>query len=392
MKTQVGIIGAGPAGLLLSRLLYNNGITSVIIEKQSESYVRNRERAGILEQTSVDIIISAGVGHNLIEKGIAHKGVSFHYNNNKHFIDLIKLNKGKTVVAYSQKDLIRDFIDKSQENNLKIIFDAEAKKIDQLETNSPIIFYTKNGRNKSLQCDFVIGCDGFHGISRPSIPNHQKVTYEKIFPYSLLGILSNTPPISNNIIFAHHPNGFGIQSMRGPNLTKFYLQYPNDTDMNDWENDKIWNELDCRLGVKNFRGNILDKHVVPLRSVVCNKLQYNRLFIAGDAAHIMPPTGAKGMNCAIADIDILSQGIIDHYINKSNKLLDNYSKIALNRIWKVVRFSWWMTSTLYIHPKQNDFDTQLQIATLNSLFSSENALKSFAENFAGLPIICNEVN
>ncbi len=389
MKTQVGIIGAGPAGLLLSRLLHNKGINNIVIEKESENYVRNRSRAGILEQTSVDLILSSGVGDNLEKKGIIHEGISFHYNQKKHFINFIESNNKKTVVAYTQKQLVRDFIDKAQEDNLEIIFEAKAKKIEGLETTEPILFYEKNNIEESVECDFIIGCDGFHGISRVSIPGHEEETITKIFPYSLYGVLSDSPPISENIICGYHPNGCSIQSMRGAHLTKFYFQCPNGTTTNSWSDNEIWDELDLRLGVKNTRGDILDKTVIPLRSMVCNKMQYNRLFIAGDAAHIVPPTGAKGMNCAIADISVLSKGLINYYINNNFELLDNYTTIALKRIWKVVRFSWWMTTTLFIEPKQSFFDSEMQLATLDYLFSSKAAIKSFSENYAGLPIESN---
>ena len=386
MKTQVGIIGAGPAGLLLSRLLHNKGISNIVIEKESEDYVRNRDRAGILEQTSVDLIMASGVSHNLKKKGLTHSGILFHYNQNKHFINFIESNNGKTVVAYTQKQLVGDFIDKAQEDDLEIIFEAKAKKIENLETNTPKLFFEKNEEEQFLECDFIIGCDGYHGISRVSIPNHEEETVEKIFPYSLYGILSDSPPISENIICGYHPNGCSIQSMRGAHLTKFYLQCPNEATTDSWSDNEIWNELDLRLGVENTRGAILDKKVIPLRSMVCKKLQHNRLFIAGDSAHIVPPTGAKGMNCAIGDIGVLSKGLINHFINSDDELLNNYSEIALKRIWKVVRFSWWMTTTLFIDPKQDSFDHQMQLATLDYLFSSEAAIKSFSENYAGLPI------
>ncbi len=305
---------------------------------------------------------------------------------NKHFINFLEANNKKTVVAYTQKALVGDFINKAQDDGLEIIFEAKAERIEDLDTIKPKLFYKKNNKEQSLECDFIIGCDGFHGISRVSIPNHKEETIEKIFPYSLYGVLSDSPPISENIICGYHPNGCSIQSMRGAHLTKFYFQCPNDTTTDSWSDDEIWDELDLRLGVKNTRGDILDKKVIPLRSMVCNKLQHNRLFIAGDSAHIVPPTGAKGMNCAIGDISVLSKGLIDYFINNDEELLNNYSKIALKRIWKVVRFSWWMTTTLFLDPKQSQFDTQMQLATLDYLFSSEAAIKSFSENYAGLPI------
>lgn len=386
MKTQVGIIGAGPAGLLLSRLLHNKGIKSIVFEKESENYVRNRSRAGILEQTSVDVIMSSGVGHNLEKKGVTHEGISFHYNQEKHFINFLESNNKKSVVAYTQKQLVGDFVDKAQEDGLEIIFEAKAKKIEGLESTSPTLFYEKDNREESIECDFIVGCDGYHGIGRVSIPNYKEETIEKVFPYSLYGVLSDSAPISENIICGYHPNGCSIQSMRGAHLTKFYFQCPNGTAKDSWSDNEIWDELDLRLGVKNTRGDILDKTVIPLRTMVCNKLQHNRLFIAGDAAHIMPPTGAKGMNCAIADISVLSKGLINHFNNNDDELLDNYTQIALKRIWKVIRFSSWMTTTLFIDPEQDNFDSEMQLATLDYLFSSEAAIKSFSENYAGLPI------
>lgn len=386
MKTQVGIIGAGPAGLLLARILYNNGISSVILENRNEKYLRERLRAGVQEQGTVETFIAEGVGDKLKKECMIHDGIHFHFNGEKHHINVKNLTDGKVVTVYGQKNITNDMIDKSHEDEMTIIFEAKAQRLEGLDTKNPVIHYSLDGRMHILECDFVAGCDGFHGISRPSIPKEKRNIYEHEFPYSWFGILAEAPPISHDVIYAHHPNGFALQSMRGPELSRLYIQCPNGTDPDAYEDDYLWDELDLRLGIKNNRGKIIDKGVAPMRSFVCDNMQHGRLFIAGDAAHIVPPTGAKGMNLAVADVKVLSKGLIDFYKNKDEDILNRYTEICLRRIWKVERFSWWVTNTFHIEPGQSQFDTQMQMATLSYLVDSKIGGSSFAENYVGLPI------
>lgn len=386
MRTQVGIIGAGPAGLLLARILHNNGISTVILENRNEKHLRERLRAGVQEQGTVETFIAEGVGEKLQQEGMVHEGIHFHFNGEKHHLNIKKLTGGKVVTVYGQKNITNDMIDKSHKDGMKIIFEAKAQRLEGLQTTNPIIHYSLDGKLERLECDFVAGCDGFHGISRPSIPKEKRNIYEHEFPYSWYGILAEAPPISDEVIYAHHTNGFALQSMRGPELSRLYIQCPNGTDPDAYEDEYLWDELDLRLGVKNNRGKIIDRGVSPMRSFVCDNMQHGRLFIAGDAAHIVPPTGAKGMNLAVADVKVLSKGLINFYKNDDDDILNRYTEICLRRIWKVERFSWWVTTTFHIQPGQSQFDTQMQLATLSYLTDSGIGGSSFAENYVGLPI------
>lgn len=382
--TRIAILGAGPAGLFLARLLHNAGIDCTVLEAQSEQYVRGRNRAGIFEQTSVEAILSAGVGTRLSEHGVRHQGVSFQYNGSRKYLDIQSHNAGSTVVAYSQQSLINDLLDHGDNDGIKVDFNAKVVFLGNLE-DRPVIHFMKGDQRKVLKCELVIGCDGYHGISRKSIPGIAAYELEKIYPYSLLGVLMEMPPLENNIIFAHHDDGFAVQSMRGTNLTKFYLQCPEDAQLSDWREGKIRRAIMKRMGVNYFTGTVKEVNLVPLRSFVCSKLRHGQLLIAGDAAHIVPPTGAKGMNCAIADVSTMAACLIQYLESGREEHLQEYQERALERIWKVVRFSNWMTKTLYIDPHQDHFDTQMQLATVDRILTSSAAAKDFIENFTGIP-------
>ena len=385
-KTQVAIIGAGPAGLLLSRMLFNAGIESIILENRNEAYLRQRLRAGVQEEGTVASFVEAGVGDKLIKEGMEHHGIRFHFAGEQHHIDVKGLTGGKVVTVYGQRNITCDMIDWAHKDNIKIIYEAKAQRLEGLTTDAPIVHFSLNGSLHELHCEYVAGCDGYHGISRPSIPKQLRREYVHEFEHSWYGILAEAPPSFEDVVYAHHPNGFALQSMRSPELSRMYIQCPNGTDPEDWEEEALWDELDLRLGFKNNRGKIVDKSVASMRSFVCDNMQHGKLFIAGDAAHIVPPTGAKGMNLAVSDVKVLAKGLINHYTEKDDTVLSAYSKICLSRIWKVERFSWWVTTSFHTLENQSEFDTKMQEATLGYLCSSDIGAASFAENYVGLPI------
>jgi len=385
-KTQVAIIGAGPAGLLLSRMLYNAGIESIILENRNENYLRQRLRAGVQEEGTVAAFIEAGVGEKLQKESMEHHGIRFHFAKEQHYIDVKRLTEGKVVTVYGQRNISCDMIDHAHKDNLQIIFEAKAQRLEGLTTDSPIVHFSLDGTLHELHCEFVAGCDGYHGISRPSIPRSLRKEYVHEFEHSWYGILAEAPPSFDEVVYAHHPNGFALQSMRSPQLSRMYIQCPNKTDPDSWEEEALWDELDLRLGYANNRGKIIDKGVASMRSFVCDNMQHGKLFIAGDAAHIVPPTGAKGMNLAVSDIKVLAKGLIDHYTDKNDDILNRYTKICMSRIWKVERFSWWVTTSFHTLENQSEFDTKMQEATLSYLCNSDIGAASFAENYVGLPI------
>lgn len=385
MRTQVGIIGAGPAGLLLAQLLHNHGIESVVLESRDRSYVLARVRAGVQEQGTVDTFVEAGVGDKLLEQRMIHNGIYFNFAGESHYVDVKDLTGGQVVSVYGQRNITRDMIEKREAAGLPLLFEATATKIDGLDDDCANIHYTHEGEEKVLECDFVVGCDGFHGISRNTIPAvlQKVVTHE--FPYSWFGILAEAPPACHEVIYAHHPDGFALQSMRGPNLSRLYIQCENGLDINSWTDEMFFDEFEKRIQHDVNRGEIVQKGVAPMRSFVSEPMRYKRLFLAGDAAHIVPPAGAKGMNLAVADVKLLDKALTRYYQNGDTDLLDHYSDLCLRRVWKVSRFSWWVTTTFHIDPKQAQFDTQVQVATLRYLIDSRIGGQSFAENYVGLP-------
>ncbi len=388
MRTQVGIVGAGPAGLVLSHLLHLEGIDSVVLECHSREYVQERVRAGVLEQNTVDLLAQMGVGNRMKREGLVHYGIELRFNGQGHRINFKQLT-GKGITIYAQAEVVKDLIDARLASGGKILFEVDDVSVHGFEGDCPWIRFRKSGEQQELHCDFIAGCDGFHGICRPSIPDGILTTFERSYPFGWLGILAEVPPASHELIYAHHERGFALLSMRTPKLSRLYLQCDHDENINNWPDDRIWQELHIRLAATNWKlteGPIIQKGVAGMRSFVVEPMQHGRLFLAGDAAHIVPPTGAKGLNLAVADVQVLANGLTEFYHSGKTALLDNYSRICLRRVWKVQRFSWWMTSMLHRFPDQNPFDRRRQLAELDYVTSSRAASQSLAENYVGLPL------
>ncbi len=385
MRTQVGIIGAGPAGLLLAQLLHNHGIETVILESRDRDYVRARLRAGVQEQGTVDTFIEAGVGENLLKKRMVHANVFLNFAGKSHCLSIEELGEGKQVSVYGQRNITCDMIDIREAAGLPLFFSAPATHIEDLESDRPKIHFIQDGRNNTLECDFVAGCDGFHGISRKSIPPQLQKVFTHEFPYSWFSVLAEAPPANPEVMYAHHPDGFALQSMRGPHLSRLYIQCENGLDVNTWTDKMFFDEFEKRIQYDVNRGPIFQKGIAPMRSFISEPMRYKRLFLAGDAAHIVPATGAKGLNLAVADVKLLHKALVQYYDSDSEELLDKYSELALQRVWKVSRFSWWVTTTTHIAPGQSEFDTNIQMATLRYLTDSKIGGASFVENYVGLP-------
>ncbi len=387
MRTQVGIVGAGPAGLVLSHLLHLLGIDSVVLECRSREYVQERVRAGVLEQQTVDLLSATGVGERMKREGLVHNGVELRFNGRGHRIDFQELT-GKAITIYAQAEVVKDLIDVRLATGGKVFFEVEELGIHDFATEHPSIRFRKNGVAEKLDCDFIAGCDGFHGICRPSIPAGVLTAYEREYPFGWLGILAQAPPSSHELIYAYHDRGFALLSMRSPQLSRLYLQCSPEEDINQWPDDRIWQELHIRLAARDWKlieGPVIQKGVTGMRSFVVEPMQYGRLFLAGDAAHIVPPTGAKGLNLAVADVRVLAKALADYYRSGGLARLAQYSEVCLRRVWKVQRFSWWMTSMLHKFPGENAFDQRRQIAELDYVTSSRAASQSLAENYVGLP-------
>lgn len=388
MRTQVAIIGGGPSGLLLSHLLYKAGIETVILEKQSREYVLSRIRAGVLEWGTVDLLQKAGLGNRMAKEGFIHNGTYLSSQNRGFRIDFDKLIKNK-VMVYGQTEVTSDLYKASDSNNIKIIHHAKNVKIYDIETDSTYLSYNINGVEKRLDCDFVAGCDGFHGISRKSIPQKVLKEFERIYPFGWLGVLSETPPVSEELIYANHSRGFALCSMRNSNLSRYYIQTPVDDNLEAWDDNSFWEELKKRIPEESaetlITGPSIEKSIAPLRSFIANPLRWGNLFLVGDAAHIVPPTGAKGLNLAVSDVYYLFEGLKSYYQEKSDQGIKDYSEKASNRAWKAIRFSWWMTTQLHRFPKQTAFDQKIQEAELRYLEQSTAAQTVFAENYVGLP-------
>ncbi|GAB4005321.1 4-hydroxybenzoate 3-monooxygenase [Spirosoma migulaei] len=385
--TQVGIIGAGPAGLLLAQLLQQQGIRSVVLENRSRERVESRQRAGLLEQNTVDLLRQAGATDRLDQQGLVHDGVILSYNGQRHRIDLAKLTGGSRVTIYAQTEVVKDLIQLRLNTGEPILFEAEATSIDGLDGNEPMIQYTHNGENHTLICDFVAGCDGFHGISRQTIPESLTTAYDNVYPYCWLGILAKVPPSTHELIYAYHERGFALHSMRSPEISRLYVQCDVTDTLADWPDERIWAELQLRLGTVGWtlmEGPILEKTITPMRSFVSEPMQYGRLFLAGDSAHIVPPTGAKGLNMAVADTGQLFHALMDWYQNGSSSKLANYTACCMRRVWRVQEFSNFMTELLHHNPNKTPFEAQLQASRFNQLITSQMASTVVAENYVGL--------
>ena len=385
MRTQVAIIGAGPAGLLLAHLLYQHGIDCVVLEARSREYVENRVRAGVLEHQSVDILNAAGVGARMMKEGLLHHGIHLNFGGESHRIDFEELT-GRTVMIYGQQEVVKDLIAARLAARQPLLFEVDSVSVHDFESDSPRVRYTIDGQARTLECDFIAGCDGFHGICRTSIPAAQLSVFERVYPFAWLGILAQMAPAAEELIYANDDRGFALLSMRSPTVSRLYLQCTPDEDVGKWSDDQIWNELRSRLHVQVPGGPVLQKSVTPMRSFVAEPMRFGRLFLAGDAAHIVPPTGAKGMNLAIADVQVLARGLQAFYREGSAEALDSYSATCLSRVWKVQRFSWWMTSLLHRFDDETPFDHRRQLAELEYIVSSRAAAQSLAENYVGLPL------
>jgi p-hydroxybenzoate 3-monooxygenase len=388
IPTQVGIIGAGPAGLFLSELLRQQGIESVVIESRSRQYVEDRVRAGVLEQATVDLLTAMGLGARMKREGLVHHGIELQFNGRRHRIDFEDLTGGKGITIYSQREVVRDLTSARLAAGGSIYFEVDDVSLHDV-TNNPRIAYVQDGETFEMQCDFIAGCDGFHGICRPSIPQGVVTIYDREYPFGWLGILAEAPPSSDELIYSAHDRGFALLSMRSPQISRLYIQCDPDEDIAHWPDEKIWQELETRLGVDNWRltrGSVLQKGVTGMRSFVVEPMQYGRLFLAGDSAHIVPPTGAKGLNLAVADVQVLARALKEFYVTGRDNLLNAYSEVCLRRVWKVQRFSWWMTSMLHRFPDETPFDHKRRLAELDYVTSSRAASQSLAENYVGLPL------
>jgi p-hydroxybenzoate 3-monooxygenase len=388
IRTQVGIIGAGPSGLLLSHLLDLAGIDSIVLESRPRDYVESRVRAGLLEQGSVDTLTEAGVADRLHREGLAHHGIELRYDGIGHRIPVTDLT-GKVVTIYGQQEVVKDLIAArlaagARRDHAPVLFDVEATSVHDV-TGAPRIAFRHGGADHVVECDFIAGCDGFRGICRPAIPD--LAIYERVYPFAWLGILSRSRPVSEELIYARHRDGFALATMRSNTVSRLYLQCAPNEDLAGWSDARIWDALHRRLGcgAELEEGEIFQKGVTPMRSFVCETMRHGRLFLAGDAAHIVPPTGAKGMNLAIADIRVLARGLERFYADGGTDLLDRYAEICLRRIWKGQRFSWWMTSMLHRFSDDDPFEHRVQVAELAYVSTSKAAMTTLAENYVGLP-------
>jgi len=388
MKTQVAIIGAGPAGLLLGQLLHRRGIDTVVLERRSAEYVLGRIRAGVLENITVELLEAAGCGKRLHEEGLVHGGIELSFGGKRHRIDIRALTGGRTVFVYGQTEVTRDLMEARRASGATTLYETDGVSLHNLDSTNPRVEFTRAGRRETLECDFIAGCDGFHGVSRTSIPASSLRTYERVYPFGWLGILADVPPCHDELVYANHERGFALCSMRSRTRSRYYVQCAADEDPAAWSDERFWGELRTRLDEKTAAGVVtgpsIEKSVAPLRSFVAEPLRFGRLFLAGDAAHIVPPTGAKGLNLAASDVGYLSEALFEFYRERSEAALVAYSARALARIWKAERFSWWMTSLLHRFNDQGEFNRKIQLAELEYLVDSRAAATALAENYVGL--------
>ncbi len=387
MRTQVGIVGAGPAGLMLGRLLQLAGIESVVLEARSREYCEQRIRAGVLEQGTADLLRAAGVGERMQREGLVHHGIELQFDGERHRIPLSDLTGGRSIVVYGQTEVVKDLIAQRLADGAPLHFEVDEVSVHDLESERPSIRFVQDGRQELLRCDFIAGCDGFHGVCRASIPEQVLRTYARDYPFGWLGILAAVAPSCDELIYAHHPRGFALHSLRSPELSRLYVQCRPDEDIAEWPDARIWAELQLRLGLDGWtlaEGEVLEKGVTGMRSFVVEPMRYGHLFLTGDAAHIVPPTGAKGLNLAIADVQVLAEALASWYGTGSTALLDAYSATCLRRVWRAEHFSWWMTSMLHRAPVGDAFDQKLQLSQLRNVVASHAAATVLAENYVGL--------
>ena len=390
MKTQVAIIGAGPSGLLLGALLAKAGIDAVILEAKSPDYVLGRIRAGVLEQVCVDLLDSVGVGARMHREGLVHGGFELAFGGARHRIDMKGLTGGKQVMVYGQTEVTRDLMDDRAAKGLATIYEAANVSLHDFDGTKPRVRYQKDGATHEIECDFIAGCDGYHGVSRASVPPSAIRTFERVYPFGWLGVLSDTPPVAHELIYSNHERGFALCSMRSPTRSRHYVQCSLDDKVEQWSDDAFWDELRRRLDPEAAEslvtGPSIEKSIAPLRSFVAEPMRFGRLFLAGDAAHIVPPTGAKGLNLAATDVGYLGAALAEYYNVKSSAGIDSYSQRCLRRIWRAERFSWWFTSLMHKFPDTGAFGQKMQAAELDYLVNSVAASTTMAENFVGLPL------
>ncbi|MER6979831.1 4-hydroxybenzoate 3-monooxygenase [Streptomyces carpinensis] len=390
MRTTVGIIGAGPAGLLLARLLHNAGIDSVVLESRDRAYVEHRQRAGILEQGTVDVLRAADAGERMDREGLRHDGIELRFDRRRHRVDFPGLTGGRSVMVYAQTEVCKDLIALQLKEGGPLLFEAEALAVEGAESDRPAVRFRHEGREDVLECDYVVGCDGFWGVSRKAIPASLSRVFERTYPFGWLGVLADVAPSHDELVYARHERGFALLSMRSPSVSRLYLQVPADTDAQAWSGEEIWEELERRLETDDDwtlrRGPITQKSVTPMRSYVHEPMRHGRLFLAGDAAHIVPPTGAKGLNLAVGDVVTFAQALTHQQRTGSTELLDAYSATCLRRVWQAERFSYDMTTMLHRHPDATPFDERLQLARLDRIASCRAAETDLAEGYTGFPI------
>jgi p-hydroxybenzoate 3-monooxygenase len=390
MRTQVGIVGAGPAGLMLSHLLHLHGIESIVLEARSREYVEHRVRAGVLEQGTVELLTETGLGDRLHREALVHHGVELRFDGEGHRIDLSELTGGKTITIYGQQEVVKDLIAARLDDGGDIRFEVSDVTVDGLTSGAPSIGFTHDGAPQTLECDVIAGCDGFHGITRQAIPPGVLTAFDRTYPFGWLGILANVAPSSEELIYTYHERGFALASLRSPTVSRLYLQCKPDESLDEWPDERIWEELSTRLATDDGfvlnQGPVVEKLVAPLRSWLVEPMQHGRLFLAGDAAHIVPATGAKGLNLAIADVHRLARALERWYANGDTNLLESYSDRCLERVWRVQHFSWWMTSMLHRFDASDRYQHRLQLAQLRYVTSSRAAATTLAENYVGLPL------
>jgi len=389
MRVQVAIIGSGPSGLLLGQLLHLAGIDTIIVEHRSKDYVLSRIRAGVLEQGFVEMMERAKIASRLHAEGLVHSGFDFCFAGVRRRIDLAGLTGGKKVIVYGQTEVTRDLMGAREAAGAKIVYEADEVSVHGFDSNRPTVRYRKDGAGQEIACDFIAGCDGFHGVCRESVPESAIHNYERVYPFGWLGVLSDTPPVSHELIYVNHERGFALCSMRSPSRSRYYVQCSLSEDVEEWPDQRFWSELRARLDKQTAErlvsGPSIEKSIAPLRSFVAELMRFGRLFLAGDAAHIVPPTGAKGLNLAASDVHYLATALIEYYASGKTAELDAYSRRALRRVWQAERFSWWMTTLLHRFPEHGPFSEKIQAAELEYLVGSRAAQTTLAENYVGLP-------
>jgi p-hydroxybenzoate 3-monooxygenase len=390
MRTQVGIVGAGPAGLTLAHLLQREGIESVVLEDRTREYVEHRIRAGVLEQSIADLLVDTGAGDRLSREGIVHHGIELQFSGERHRVPLSELTGGRSIVIYGQTEVVKDLIGLRLDSGLPLLFGVSDVDVHELDSEQPTIRFTHEGSEQVLECDVVAGCDGYHGVCRRSIPAGVLREFSREYPFGWLGILAAVAPSNDELVYAHHERGFALLSLRSPELGRLYIQCRPDEDLAEWPDERIWEELQLRLGLDGWalaEGPVLEKGVTGMRSYVAEPMRHGRLFLAGDAAHIVPPTGAKGLNLALHDVTLLAEALVSWYRTGSATLLDAYSDTCLRRVWRAEHFSWWMTSMLHRSESDGDFGLKLQLSQLRYVTSSRAAATSLAENYVGLQTV-----